>query len=165
MKPVGGISLIARRGACFFSDKAANAFAAGAAGLVLAHNQDDSAWSGLRIWDYSDEANPVLKSTFNTGGSEKPSDSICDPAGTYSVHNVVVETTGNQVKAYVSWYSDGRLILDVSDTENPVEIGRYTEAGTDFWGVYKETNSPFFYGRDRNGVLDVCKELGAGSGK
>ena len=156
---------IARRGACFFSDKAANAAAAGASAIVIANNQDDSVWSGLRIWDYSDEANPVLKSTFNTVCSANPSDPSCDPAGTYSAHNVVVETTGNKTKAYVSWYSDGMLVLDVSDTENPVEVGRYTEAGTDFWGVYKETNSPFFYGSDRNGGLYVFKEQGSGSGK
>jgi len=156
---------IARRGECFFSDKAANAAAAGAAAVVIANNQDDSVWSGLRIWDYSDETNPVLMSTFNTVCSANPSDPSCDPAGTYSVHNVQVETTGNKVKAYVSWYNDGMLILDVSDPANPVEVGRYTEGGTDFWGVYKETNSPFFYGSDRNGGLYVFKEQGAGSGR
>jgi hypothetical protein len=156
---------VARRGDCFFSDKGANAAAAGAAAIVIANNQDDSVWGGLRIWDYSDEANPVLKSRFDTVCSADPSDPSCDPAGTYSVHNVVVETLGNKTKAYVSWYSDGMLILDVTDTEIPVEIGRYTEPGTDFWGVYKETNSPFFYGSDRNGGLYVFKEQGSGSGK
>ena len=155
---------IARRGECFFSDKAANAAAAGAAAIVIANNQDDSVWSGLRIWDYSDENNPVLKSTFNTVCSANPSDPSCDPAGTYSSHNVIVETIGNKVNAYVSWYSDGMLVLDVTDPANPVEVGRYTESGTDFWGVYKEPNSPFFYGSDRNGGLYVFKEQGSGSG-
>jgi len=156
---------IARRGDCFFSDKAANAAAAGAAAIVVANNQADSVWSGLRIWDYSDPTNPTLESTFNTTCSADPSASVCDPAGTYSSHNVIVETTGNKVKAYVSWYSDGMLILDVSDPKNPKEVGRYTESGTDFWGVYKETNSPFLYGSDRNGGLYVFKEQGSGSGK
>ena len=122
-------------------------------------------WSGFRIWDYSDPANPVLASTFNTVCSADPVDLSCDPAGTYSAHNVIVETTGNKVKAYVSWYSDGMLILDVSDPTNPKEVGRYTEPGTDFWGVYKETNSPFLYGSDRNGGLYVFKEQGSGSGE
>ena len=45
-----------------------------------------------------------------------------------------------------------------------VEIGRYTEPGTNFWGVDKEPNSPFFYGSDRNGGLYVFKEQGSGSG-
>ena len=155
---------IARRGDCFFSDKAANAAAAGAGAIVVANNQEDSVWSGLRIWDYSDEANPVLMSTFDTVCSANPSDASCDPAGTYSSHNVIVETLGNQTKAYISWYSDGMLVLDVSDPANPVEVGRYTEPGTDFWGVYKETNSPFFYGSDRNGGLYIFKEQGSGSG-
>ena len=156
---------IARQGFCFFSEKAANAAAAGAAAIVIANNQEDSVWSGLRIWDYSDETAPVLKSTFNTVCSADPFAASCDPAGTYSVHNVIVETTGNKVKAYVSWYNDGMLVLDVSDPADPIEVGRYTEAGTDFWGVYKETNSPFFYGSDRNGGLNIFKEQGSGSGK
>jgi hypothetical protein len=156
---------VARRGDCFFSDKAANAAADGAAAIVIANNQDDSAWSGLRIWDYSDPANPKLESTFNTTCSADPSASVCDPAGTYSAHNVIVETTGNKVKAYVSWYSDGMLILDVSNPADPKEVGRYTEPGTDFWGVYKETKSPFLYGSDRNGGLYVFREQGSGSGK
>jgi len=162
---------IARRGACFFSDKAANAAAAGAAAIVIANNQDDSVWSGLRIWDYSDETNPVLMSTFDTVCSANPSDTSCDPAGSYSVHNVVVETKGNKTKAYISWYSDGMLVLDVSDPANPVEVARFLDDSTnggapnDFWGVYKETNSPWIYGSDRSGGLYVFKEKGAGSAK
>lgn len=122
-------------------------------------------WSGFRIWDYSDPSNPVLASTFNTVCSANPTDPSCDPAGTYSSHNVIVETLGNTVKAYISWYSDGMLILDITDPYNPLEIGRYTASGENYWGVYKETNSPWFYGADRNGGLRVFKELGSGSGK
>ncbi|NIP35139.1 MAG: hypothetical protein GWN18_09340, partial [Thermoplasmata archaeon] len=73
---------------------------------------------------------------------------------------MIVETTGNKVKAYVSWYSDGMLILDVTDAYNPVEVGRYldnevNENGepNDFWGVYKVPNDPYLYGSDRNGGL------------
>jgi hypothetical protein len=162
---------IARRGACFFSDKAANAAAAGAAAIVVANNQQDSVWSGLRIWDYSNPAAPVLMSTFDTVCSADPYDASCDPAGTYSVHNVVVETTGNKTKAYVSWYSDGMLVLDVSDPANPVEVARFLDGATndgqpnDFWGIYKETSSPWIYGSDRNGGLYIFKEKGAGSAK
>ena len=143
--------------------------AAGAAAIVIANNQDDSVWSGLRIWDYSDEANPVLMSTFDTVCSADPSGPGCDPAGTYSVHNVVVETTDDKTKAYVSWYSDGMLVLDVSDPANPVEVGRFLDDSTnggnpnDFWGVYKEVGSPWIYGSDRSGGLYVFKEKGSGS--
>lgn len=162
----GDIAVV-RRGACFFSDKAANVAAAGGAAMVLSNNVTTATpWSGLRVWDYSDPANPVLASTFNTDCSASTAPAgTCDPAGTYSVHNVIVETKGNKVKAYISWYSDGMLVLDITDPYNPVEVGRYTESGTNFWGVYKETNSPFFYGSDRNGGLYVFKEQGSGSGK
>ena len=166
----GGIAIV-RRGACTFSEKSINAEAAGADAVVIANNQPSTPWSGLRIWDYADPSNPVLASTFDTtcSASSAPGGD-CDPAGTYSVHNVIVETTGNKVKAYVSWYSDGMLVIDVTDPYNPVEIGRFLDASTnggepnDFWGVYKIPNDPFFFGSDRNGGLYTFKEQGSGSG-
>ena len=143
----------------------------GAPGADIAATAIPNAWSGLRIWDYSDPTAPVLASTFNTTCSANPVDTICDPAGTYSAHNLIVETTGNKVKAYVSWYSDGMLVIDVSDPYNPVEVGRFLDDSTnggepnEFWGVYKVPNDPFFYGSDRNGGLYAFKEQGSGSGK
>ena len=142
----------------------------GASGADVDASVIPNGWSGFRIWDYSDPANPVLASTFNTVCSANPVDPSCDPAGTYSAHNVQVETTGNKVKAYISWYSDGILTLDISDAYNPVETARFLDGSTndgapnDFWGIYKEPNSPFIYGSDRNGGLYVLKEQGAGSG-
>ena len=165
----GDIAVV-RRGACFFSDKAANVAAAGGAAMVLADNQVSTPWSGLRIWDYSDPTNPVLASTYNTACSASTAPSAgCAANGTYSVHNVVVETTGNKVLAYVSWYWDGMIVLDVSDPHNPVEVARYLDTdgpndglANDFWGIYKEKNSPFFYGSDRNGGLYIFTLKGAG---
>ncbi len=133
-----------------------------------------NAWGGLRIWDYSDPASPVLASTFNTVCSADPRDASCDPRGTYSAHNVIVETTGKRTKAYVSWYTDGVLVLDVTDPYNPVEVGRYHREGADFeadnggiqdvWGIYKGPGRPWIYASDRNGGLYVLKEYGS-SGK
>jgi hypothetical protein len=127
-------------------------------------------WSGLRIWDYSDPENPVLASTFNTACSADPLHESCDPRGTYSSHNIIVEDQ----KAYVSWYSDGVLAVDVSDPYNPVEVARYHEAGPDFeernggiqdvWGVYKTPDEPWVYASDRNGGLYVLKEFGQRKG-
>ena len=172
--PLGeGDIAVVRRGACEFDEKAQTVAAAGAAAVVIANNVSPSTqWAGLRIWDYSDPANPVLASTFNTvcSASTAPSEE-CSAAGTYSVHNVIVETTGNKVKAYVSWYWDGMLVLDVSDPANPVEVARFLDNSTnggqpnDFWGVDKIPNDPFIYGSDRNGGLYVFKEQGSGSGK
>jgi hypothetical protein len=172
--PVGlGDIAVVRRGACEFEEKANAAAAAGAAPVVIAHQQPSTPWSGLRIWDYSDDANPVLASTFNTVCSASMAPSAeCAANGTYSVHNVVVEDKGNKVFAYVSWYWDGMLVLDVTDPYNVVEVARYLDTdgpnaglANDFWGVYKEVNSPYIYGSDRNGGLYIFKEKGEGSGK
>ena len=174
--PAGKIAVV-RRGGCSFSSKLGAAQAAGAIGIVIANNvTGDTPWGGIRIWDYSDPENPVLASLFDTTCSASPEPlPECDPLGTYSVHNVVVETRGNKVRAYVSWYWDGMLVLDVTDPYNPVEIARYFDNSEeflasnggnphDFWGVYKEPKSPWIYGSDRNGGLYIFKEQGGGSG-
>ena len=171
----GDIAVV-RRGACEFEEKANTAAALGAATVVIANNQTSTPWGGIRIWDYSDPANPVLASTFNTecSASLAPSEN-CDARGTFSSHNVYVESKGNKVTAYISWYSDGVVALDVSDPYHPVETARYHRAGTDFeqdnggiqniWGIYKQPNSPWIYASDRNGGLYILKEYGAGSAK
>jgi hypothetical protein len=125
----GGIAIV-RRGECTFREKNFNADAAGADAVVIANNiEDDTPWGGVRIWDYSDEENPVLASIFDTVCSASP-DPIpeCDPRGTWSVHNVIVEKD----KAYFSWYSDGVLVLDISDPYNPVEVARWHQAGPEW---------------------------------
>jgi hypothetical protein len=174
LNPVtAGDIAVVRRGACEFQEKADTVAAAGAAAVVIANQQPSTPWSGLRIWDYSDDANPVLASTFNTvcSASTEPS-AECPANGTYSVHNVVVENKGNKVFAYVSWYWDGMLVLDVTDPYNVFEVARYLDTSgpndgmaNDFWGVYKEENSPFLYGSDRNGGLYIFKLKGKGFGK
>ena len=173
---VGDIAVV-RRGACTFAEKSVNAFGAGAGAIIVTNNNPTSTpWSGLRIWDYSDSANPVLASIFNTecSASTAPGGN-CDAGGTYSSHNVYVETSGNKVKAYISWYSDGVVVVDVTDPYNPVETARYHRAGAEFeaenggiqdiWGIYKEPNSPWIYASDRNGGLYILKEYGSGSAK
>src|SRR5919106_503856 len=174
--PAGKIAVI-RRGGLSFSSKLGAAQAAGAVGVIIANNlTEDTPWSGVRIWDYSDPANPVLASTFDTTCSASPTPiPECDPFGTYSVHNVITETTDDgRVKAYLSWYWDGMLVLDVTDPYNPKEIARYFDNSPafldsngglphDFWGVGKEPAMPWIYGSDRNGGLYVFKEQGSGS--
>jgi hypothetical protein len=84
----------------------------------------------------------------------------------YSVHNVIAESRGNKTFAYVSWYSDGMLILDVSDPSNLIELARFFDNSAkfvddnggqphDFWGVYKEEDSPSIYGSSCNGGLYI----------
>lgn len=170
----GDIAVV-RRGACAFSEKLFTAESIGASAIVIANNVSQSTpWSGLRIWDYSDPASPVLASTFNTVCSAALTPGTeCDPYGTYSAHNVIVEKTGKTTKAYISWNWDGMLVLDISDPYNPVETSRYFDNSSaflvenggkphDFWGVYKQENSPWIYASDRNGGLYIFKEYGAG---
>ncbi len=123
-----------------------------------------SGWSGLRIWDYSDPANPVLASTFNTRCSAYPDGETCNSEGIYSSHNLIIE--GN--KAYVSWYAEGVLVIDISDPYNPVEVARFKGADETFeaknggvqdvWGIHKLPGSPFIYASDRNGGLYVLED-------
>ena len=171
----GDIAVV-RRGACEFQEKADAAASVGAAAVIIANNQASTPWSGVRIWDYSDPANPVLASIFDTtcSASTEPGGD-CDPIGTFSSHNVIVETTGSQVKAYISWYSDGVVVIDVTDPYNPEEVGRFHKAGAafeednggiqDVWGIYKVPGKPWIYVSDRNGGLYVLKEYGSGSAK
>lgn len=171
----GDIAVV-RRGLCPFREKNFNAAELGAAAIVIGNNAETSTpWGGVRIWDYSDPSNPQLASTFDTTCSAAPEPIPgCDPAGTYSVHNVVVESQGNKTYAYLSWYWDGMLVLDVTDPYNPVEIARYFDNSEeflaanggnphDFWGVHKLRNEPWVYGSDRNGGLYVFKLLGKGT--
>ncbi len=147
----------------------------GTPGETLRATITPDGWSGLRVWDYSDPARPVLAATFNTLCSAHPDDESCSPDGIYSSHNLIVEDG----KAYVSWYADGVLVLDLSDPYRPVEVARYHEAGLafeasnggpqDVWGIYKVPGESLLYASDRNGglyVLDtrIAPESEAGDG-
>jgi hypothetical protein len=172
---VGDIAVV-RRGGCPFREKNFNAAALGASAIVIANNERESTpWGGVRIWDYADPQSPVLAATFYTECSAAAMPVAgCDPAGTYSVHNVIVESQGNKTFAYISWYSDGMVVLDVTDPYHPVEVARFFDNSAefiegnggqphDYWGVYKVPDQPFIFGSDRNGGLDVFKLLGRGT--
>ncbi|MCR8915717.1 LVIVD repeat-containing protein [Marinobacter panjinensis] len=178
LNPLGaGDIAVVRRGACSFAEKSVNASNEGAGAIVVTNNNTISTpWSGIRIWNYSDPANPELASIFDTecSASTAPGGN-CDARGTYSSHNVLVETSGNKVKAYISWYSDGVVVVDVTNPYAPVEVARYHRAGAEFeaenggiqdiWGIYKVPNEPWIYASDRNGGLYILKEYGSGSAK
>lgn len=171
----GDIAVV-RRGACTFREKNFNAADAGAAAIVIANNVDTSTpWGGVRIWDYSDPTNPQLASTFNTACSAAPEPiEGCDPAGTYSVHNVVVDSRDDKTFAYISWYRDGMVVLDITDPYNPEQVARFFDDSEefrsanggnphDFWGVHKLADEPWVYASDRNSGLSMFKLLGSGS--
>ena len=156
-------------GLAIFDVDSVEALRVGDVGASIEAVAEPVQWGNVRIWDYSDEENPVLASEFDTRCSFDPVHEDCDPRGTYSVHNTIVERD----RAYFSWYSDGVLILDISDPYNPVETARYSPSGPEFeaqnggiqdvWGIYKEPRRPWIYASDRNGGLYVLKEYGSGS--
>lgn len=172
-RDIPGVFVGHSTGLAIFGVASAADLSLGQTGEQVSATAVPNGWGNVRIWDYSDPTNPVLTSTFDTVCSAQPDDASCDPRGTYSVHNVIVETTGNKVRAYLSWYSDGVLILDVSDPYNPVEVARFHREGPEFeaqnsgiqdvWGIYKVSNSPWIYASDRNGGLYVLKEFGQGT--
>ncbi|MHB8574438.1 MAG: PA domain-containing protein [Dehalococcoidia bacterium] len=73
---------------------------------------------GLRIWDISNLANPRQVGAYQTPDSTAfpPPDT-----GFYTIHNP--EVVGDL--AYLSWYTDGLRVVDVSDPTNPRELAAY----------------------------------------
>lgn len=78
-------------------------------------------WGFGRLWDISTPAAPVHLSDVTT-----PHSLTNKTNAFYSAHNP--EFVGD--KLYVSWYSDGLRIFDVSDPTSPSEIGFYREQPT-----------------------------------
>lgn len=75
-------------------------------------------WGFARLWDISDPSDPVHLSDVATPHSlTNKTDAF------YSAHNP--EIVGS--KLYVSWYSDGLRIFDISHPSTPNEIGFYRE--------------------------------------
>ncbi len=98
----------------------------------------------ITIWDISDIVNPVFK-----GG-------ITDTTAT--VHNVYV--IGNF--AYVSYYTAGIKVFDITDPENPVLAGEYdtipSKSGEGFdgaFGIYPFTSSGTVYVSDMTSGLHI----------
>jgi hypothetical protein len=53
-----------------------------------------------------------------------------ETASNATVHNLFIKGT----RAHISYYSDGYVVLDISDPENPVLIGQYDTSS--MWGCY-----------------------------
>jgi len=102
-------------------------------------------FGGLRFWDIADPARPRPLSTFRTARSNvDPARGPAEP-GVYSAHNPVAQ--GNLL--FVSWFSDGVRVLDVSNPGSPQELAswvppaeapadavrNYLGEGAQVWGV------------------------------
>jgi len=104
-------------------------------------------WGFLRIWDIREPTAPTEIAQFATRRSrEKPTGS-----GVYSIHNPVVR--GNL--AYLSWFSDGVRVLDISRPEAPREIASYVPASAYVWGIHEANGT--VVASDINSGLYVLK--------
>lgn len=117
-------------------------------------------WGFFRIFDTQDKSAPAQISTYATDNALNAP----PPAGDYSAHNVVVR--GNI--AYLSWYSDGIQMIDISQPAAPRNIGSFVPAGVpdpfgvlatapELWGVYVQGD--LILGSDMNAGLYILKHV------
>jgi hypothetical protein len=76
-------------------------------------------WGYQRFYDVSDPTRPLTLGTFATENAVAGEDGQIPENGYYSVHNNIVVGS----REYVSWYSDGVRIVDVSNPTHPTEVG------------------------------------------
>jgi hypothetical protein len=108
-------------------------------------------WGYTRIYDIRDKSNPKLIGDFRTDNSMEQIDPETRRPGTYTVHDPKVR--GNTL--YLSHYSDGVRMVDISDPSNPKEIASYVPDGANVWGVYLDRR--YIYGSDMGSGLKVLE--------
>jgi hypothetical protein len=80
-----------------------------------------ASWTFQRVFDTSSLAQPRLLSTFATESAVPGKDGRVATDGIYSVHNAVIDGD----LEYVSWYSDGVRVVDLSDPRRPREVASF----------------------------------------
>jgi hypothetical protein len=80
-----------------------------------------ASWTFQRVFDTSSLERPRLLSTFATESAVPGRDGRVPTDGIYSVHNAVIEGD----LEYVSWYSDGVRVVDLSDPRRPREVASF----------------------------------------
>jgi hypothetical protein len=80
-----------------------------------------ASWTFQRVFDTSSLSQPRLLSTFATESAVPGKDGRVATDGVYSVHNAVIDGD----LEYVSWYSDGVRVVDLSDPRRPREIASF----------------------------------------
>lgn len=83
----------------------------------------------VRIWDFSNEKNPVLASTFRTLCSSDASlvgTAACPKVGPTGGGFAPLTVTIQGQKAFVAWAQDGLVVIDIKDPYHPREIARFT---------------------------------------
>lgn len=120
----------------------------------------EAGWGFLRIFDLGQSGTPEIGS-FHTPNSLDPSR---NRKGDYTIHNPVVVGS----KAYLSWYTDGIRVLDISNPTDPIERARFVPAAAkdpqhilpfaaEVWGVIVDEGG-LIYASDMNSGLWVLRE-------
>ena len=125
----------------------------------------EQAWGFQHFYDVSDPAAPALLADFRLPTSTQ----FPPPApGEYTVHDPKVQ--GN--RAYVSWYSEGVVVLDLADLRQPRKIAQFVPPPTrdprGFWGLVFGTEQdpdpafPFVWGVHVSGRTIVASDINSG---
>lgn len=109
-------------------------------------------WGYLRIFDISNPAAPVQVGKFAT-----PNSATTRRDGDYTIHNPFI--VGD--RAFLSWYTDGIRILDISDRAQPREVASYVPpAAVDPYRTF--TNTAQVWGVYVTGNLLLASDINAG---
>ena len=101
----------------------------------------------VRVFDISDPANPVKLSEVKLPSTNDPN------APPFGSHNVMVR--GNT--AYVAWYTDGLVVVDISKPTAPQVIAQAVDPTDNYWGVYVQ--GELIFTSDRAGGLKIYKHV------
>src|SRR5919109_1084992 len=126
----------------------------------------EKGWGYLRVYDYSDRSDPVQIGEYRTPNSMTGG---TPGSGDYTIHNVFLVGTD----AYISWYSDGVRVVDVSDPTAPEEVAFFVPpAGKNpvkpsqrgvlsqtpqVWGVVVDDATGLIYASDMNTGLWILE--------
>jgi hypothetical protein len=146
---------------------AAHSVALAKGGTVLIENREvfnpdpadpgfERGWGYVRLYDIKDKSNPVLIGDYRSFNSETQIKAGERAAGRYTVHDPKV--VGNTL--YLSHYSDGVRMVDITDPSKPAEIGAYVPKNADVWGVFVDRN--YILASDMQSGLKVVQKNNAG---
>lgn len=144
------------------SDGDTHSAVANAAGTLLATTDEDfsptvlphavgDTWGFARLWSLADPTRPTHLSDVTTEHSLTTSVS-----GFYSVHNP--QFAGSRL--YLSWYSDGLRVFDVSTPTAPREVAAYRPKP--HTGIFTRNPIPLVWGAHKVGDLIYLSDMYAG---
>ncbi len=112
----------------------------------------DANWGFLRIWDVKDPAVPAEIGRFGTPNSLSGATD-----GFFSIHNPLAQGG----KAYLSWYSDGVRVVDISKPSAPHEVASFVPpAAPDPFGFFPPV--PLVWGVHIDRGLILLSDINAG---